>query len=281
MHPEFIIHIADNDIVLSAYTLFAAIAAAAAFTLSLILLRKNGWKIWQAVLLYVCCASAFLIGARLLNFAVNSENYGDFSITSTSFGHFSVYGGLVLACLPAVLLAKVWHKGFWLMADAMVFAFIAAFAIMRVGCFLNGCCYGKVCDVFWGVRAPESLSRIYDGVNSILPRFARSEKTIMVYPTQLMEMGLTLSFLPLGIWLYNKYRCRGVVVSAFVVWFAALRLFVLQFRELPYSGIVTDYIYPAIYIVCILTGILMLLYNLRRNGTRKETKKDLFGNKLL
>ena len=52
MHPEFIIHIADDDIVLSAYTLFAAIAAAAAFALSLILLRKSGWRIWRAVLLY-------------------------------------------------------------------------------------------------------------------------------------------------------------------------------------------------------------------------------------
>jgi phosphatidylglycerol:prolipoprotein diacylglycerol transferase len=256
--------------VLSAYTLFAALAAATAFVLSLILLRKSGWEIWQAVLLYLCCAFAFLVGARLLNFAVNHENYGDFSIASASFGHFSVYGGLVLACVPAVLIAKVWHKSFWMMADNMVFSFIAAFAIMRVGCFLNGCCYGKVCDVFWGVRLPASLAQIHEGVNSLLPSFVRNEDTLLVYPTQLMEMGLALLFLPLGVWLYKKYRGRGAVISAFVIWFAVLRLFVLYFRELPYSDTVINYIYPAVYIVCILTGVLLLLYNLRRNGTQKE-----------
>ena len=152
----------------------------------------------SVALLYAVRHLRFLMGARLLNFAVNHENYGDFSIASASFGHFSVYGGLVLACVPAVLFAKVWRKSFWMLADNMVFSFIAAFAIMRVGCFLNGCCYGKVCDVFWGVRLPASLAQIHEGVNSLLPSFVRNEDTLLVYPTQLMEMGLALLFLMLG-----------------------------------------------------------------------------------
>jgi phosphatidylglycerol:prolipoprotein diacylglycerol transferase len=266
MHPEFIINISDLKIVLSAYSLFAVVAAAVAFALSLILLKKIGWKIWQAAILYFSCAAAFLLGARLLNFAVNHDNYlrEGFSVFSLSFGHFSVYGGMMLACIPPIIFARVWRKNFWLLADSMVFAFIAAFAMMRIGCFLNGCCYGKVCDVFWGVRAPDYFVRFHDEVNSMLPSFARSGGEILVYPTQLMEMILALLFIPSGIWLNKKYRGYGTVTGAFIAWFAALRLFVFGFRELPYSDTVLNVIYPALYIACIIGGAILLGYNLRR-----------------
>ncbi len=275
MHPEFIFHILGYELTVRAYPLFAILAAAAAFVISFTMLKKNGWKIHQTTILYISCALFFLAGARILNFAVNYANYKNdgYSVFTLAFGHFSVYGGMALACLPPVLLAKVWRKSFWFLADTMVFPFASAFAIMRIGCFLNGCCYGQVCDVFWGVPAPNTLVRIYDSVNSLLPSLARPHAVLKVYPTQLMEMGFALLFLPLGVWLYKKYRGRGVVISAFIIYFAAFRLFVLFFRELPYSDIVTVYVYPAVYIVCILTGILMLLYNLHRNGTEKGNKK--------
>ena len=43
---------------------------------------------------------------------------------------------------------------FWLMSDVAAPAVAIGIAIGRIGCFLNGCCYGAVCELPWAVRFP-------------------------------------------------------------------------------------------------------------------------------
>lgn len=265
MYPEIVISIFGVMIKLDTYPLFAGLAVVAALALSVVLLRKIGWKIWQTLILFLTCALFFLIGARLLNFAINYDNYikEEYSVFELSFGHFSVYGGMAAACLPPLILVKAFKKDIWKLCDTMVFPFILAFAIMRVGCFLNGCCYGKVSDALWAVRAPNALTYAHEKVNSLLPSIIKSNASLTVYPTQLMEMGFALIFIPLGIWLYKKFPGRGVVLFVFASYFSAFRLLVLLFRDLPYSDVVVNVLYPVVYGAVFILGVVMACYRLQ------------------
>ena len=84
---------------------------------------------------------------------------------------FSSPGGFVGGLLFVWLVAK-WRKiNLWKFTDCFALGFGIAFAIGRIGCFCNPCCYGKLTNVSWGVdffgdglRHP---TQIYDMINAL------------------------------------------------------------------------------------------------------------------
>jgi phosphatidylglycerol:prolipoprotein diacylglycerol transferase len=67
-------------------------------------------------------------------------------------------------------------------------------AITRIGCFLNGCCWGSVCHVPWGVTFPiGSLAYEQQRMDGLIGHTA--EHALPVHPTQLyMVLGLVIAF---------------------------------------------------------------------------------------
>jgi len=63
--------------------------------------------------------------------------------------------GLAAGALLGVLLAAaLWRVPLLLLADMFAPAMFIISAIWRVGCFLNGCCYGLPTGLPWGLRFP-------------------------------------------------------------------------------------------------------------------------------
>ena len=260
MYPTIEVSLFGVEHSLHIYPMFAILAMLVALIVMLILFHTIGYKYYEVLLIFSMCSAFFLIGARLLNYAINHQQYLEegYSLFTFSFGHFSVYGGMIMAGLPALIWIKVFKKDGWLFADTVVFPFLISFAIMRIGCFLNGCCYGKVCTNFLGVPAPLSKVQIYEALNKFVPLTKLSISP--VYPTQLMEMGFALLFIPMGIVLYRKYKGKGYVISLMIIYFSAFRLFVMFFRDLPYDAWVTGFAYPMLYSLCILLGLVLFVY---------------------
>jgi phosphatidylglycerol---prolipoprotein diacylglyceryl transferase len=67
-------------------------------------------------------------------------------------GGFVFYGGFIGAVVATYFFIKWRQESFWEWADfyAPVLAF--GYAIGRLGCFFNGCCYGGLCDLPWAVE---------------------------------------------------------------------------------------------------------------------------------
>lgn len=271
MHPEIALRLFGTMLEIKSYTLFTMLGALAGVLSALPLLRREGLRAPRAIGLLAVMAAAFLVGARLLNYAVNPGAYGaSLHICSLRLAGFSVYGGILGALGALLLWARRAGTDPWPLLDALVLPAGLAFAFARVGCYLNGCCAGIPTDSFWGVPFPVrgGGAEVLSGI-MWLP--GKDAAMIWRYPTQLFEMSLALLGLVPVLWLYfGKKLPRGAAFLLYGVWFSAMRLLVLPLRSLPYPEIVVSLIYPLFYLALIATGLLLLrrLYRKAKSARR-------------
>jgi len=100
---------------------------------------------------------AGLAGARLLYVWQNFGWYRQRPLHAFALweGGLIFYGGLVTAFLAFYLAARVKKIPFVKGLDFILPYAALTHAFGRIGCFLNGCCYGKACDLPWAVHFPE------------------------------------------------------------------------------------------------------------------------------
>ena len=97
-----------------------------------------------------------LLGARLFYviqyWGVRIHNLGDvFKIWE---GGIVLYGSILGGTAAFLLYWTVRRFPLLPMLDAVAPALALGIALGRIGCFLNGCCYGDLCDSSLGVRFP-------------------------------------------------------------------------------------------------------------------------------
>jgi phosphatidylglycerol:prolipoprotein diacylglycerol transferase len=66
-------------------------------------------------------------------------------------GGYVFFGGLIGAVFGAAIFCEWKREPFWFWADTAVVPISLTYALGRIACFFNGCCYGKYCQVPWGV----------------------------------------------------------------------------------------------------------------------------------
>ena len=99
---------------------------------------------------------AGIVGSRLFYVVHYFENFrGDwFSIFAVWHGGLELLGGVFLA-IVAVLLYLWQHKlPIRRYLDILAIGLLLALAFGRIGCFLEGDCFGRPTDKLWGVRFP-------------------------------------------------------------------------------------------------------------------------------
>jgi phosphatidylglycerol:prolipoprotein diacylglycerol transferase len=151
---------------------------------------------------------AALAGARILhilyeNFSYYREN--PLKIFYLWEGGFVFYGGMILALVATFAylhFIRAPKKSLYFDTFAPVLSF--AYGFGRVGCFLAGCCYGKVCAYPWSVggRHPTQLYALIWEVGTIMlllgleniefskrPRFLRRSGDIFILWLALHSLG--------------------------------------------------------------------------------------------
>jgi phosphatidylglycerol:prolipoprotein diacylglycerol transferase len=103
------------------------------------------------------------IGARLFYVFQNLSFYlaEPLKIFAVWEGGLIFYGGAVAAFTGLWVMGRKKKWPFWKSLD-----FLAPYAALshvfgRIGCFLNGCCFGKASDLPWAVRFPEMSYRVH------------------------------------------------------------------------------------------------------------------------
>lgn len=107
-------------------------------------------------ILLVSMISGF-VGARVLHIIYEAPDYYLEDLTRVFeiwHGGFVYFGGVIAAMMGSWLYCKYKSLIFLKWADFFAPLIALGYGLGRFACFLNGCCYGKVCDLPWAVRFP-------------------------------------------------------------------------------------------------------------------------------
>lgn len=257
---EFVI--GDFMLTLRAYSTFYTLAWIAGPLLATLAARAFGLPWRRALGVYAVALVVGIAGARLLDLFVAWDFYAEdpARILALRFQGFSLYGGLALAAIAAVGLARLWHLPLWRLADSAVPGLVAGIVLMRTGCFLNGCCFGIPTDLPWGVTYPAGsiawAEQLAHGTGGILGTALGIVRP--VHPTQLYEM-LAALLLGLLAWGLSKRTPPGAPFLAFALGFTLFRLGngFLRWQLSVISA--PAWFYPAFYgtLACVLAALLV------------------------
>ncbi|MHC4115352.1 MAG: prolipoprotein diacylglyceryl transferase [Planctomycetota bacterium] len=99
---------------------------------------------------------AGIVGARLFFVVHYFESFRNdlLSVFAVWKGGLELLGGVVLA-VTVIILYLLYHRlPIRRYLDILAIALLLALAFGRLGCFLNGCCFGRPTNLFWSVRFP-------------------------------------------------------------------------------------------------------------------------------
>lgn len=99
---------------------------------------------------------AGIIGGRLVYVFLNISSYArnPLQIIAIWNGGLSFYGSFGAGVLTTLVFCRRRKISFFKMADLITPSLSLGYACGRIGCFLNGCCYGVPTNLPWGLRFP-------------------------------------------------------------------------------------------------------------------------------
>ena len=207
MHP---ILLSFGPIHLYAYGAFVALGVFSA----VLFLRKKAGSVFissdtMTDLAITTVVSGFA-GARLF-YVVQFWNYfktSPIDIFKLWEGGIVLYGGLIGGVLGFSLFIKFKKLPFLALLDLFVIGTALAQAFGRIGCFFNGCCFGKPTNVPWAVKFP-----FLDHA---------------VHPTQFYESFFCFALALFLFRLWLKKTRSGLVAAAYFILYPTGR-FLLEF----------------------------------------------------
>lgn len=270
MYPElFVLHIGANEWVIRAYSLFYFFAVLLSVCGTFVYARRYGFAQKQLIIFLIAVSVAGFFGARLLHIVTNEEAYtsGIYKYFALDMEGFALSGGLVSVIVVGWLVAKKLQLDFWSLGDISVIFLGVGIVFTRIGCFLNGCCFGAVTQMPWGVQFPilshAHQYQISHGIGSIFHVFP-------VHPTQLYEAMAAIIGSVLAFYLIYKKTRPGTAILVFGVWFAIFRLINMHFRVMPITFDASYYFYPTFYISVIIVCIVIFAYRSKKRVIFKK-----------
>lgn len=163
------------------YGLLLAAAYLLGLQFALVRARSRGLDPNRVMDLGIWIIVSALIGAKLLllvtDWRLFTSNPRQLLSLAQSGGVF--YGGLILAVIVALWYIRRHKLPVWTTTDVFAPGIALGHVIGRLGCFLAGCCYGKVTTVPWAVVF----------TNPFAAANAGTPLNVHLHPTQLYESG--------------------------------------------------------------------------------------------
>ncbi|KPJ48915.1 MAG: hypothetical protein AMJ41_03960 [candidate division Zixibacteria bacterium DG_27] len=131
-------------------------------------------------------------------------------------GGLSMMGGVVLSVLGGIAFLSWRRAKLWRIADMVAPTFALGVGITRIGCFLNGCCFGKPTNSSLGVVFPADSFAGY-----VFPHQH-------IWPAQLFASAMGFLIFALLLLSERKKRFEGQIFLLMVV-FYSLGRFVIDF----------------------------------------------------
>ena len=169
-------------------------------------------------------------------------------------GGLVYYGGLIGAALAGIIYLA-WKKlPVWKIADILAPSIALGSVFGRIGCLLNGCCYGRACDLPWAIHFPAD----------------HETHGVGVHPTEIYDALLNLILYVFLAWLFRRKKFDGQIFATYLIVYAIFRSIAEYFRgDYP-----TDHVHAGltsaqlVSVPIFVTGIVLALFLSRRAAAK-------------
>ncbi len=186
------------------------------------------WVVWQvrkgARISYDTVFTAALVGipsgmviSRLLHVVDRWDYYIQNPGQIIGGSGLTIYGAVLGAALGIWVYSKFSKLQFGYLADLIAPGLILAQVVGRVGCTINGCCYGTVCSLPWAI--------IYTNPDSLAPL------GIPVHPTTVYEIIYLLIIFGVALKLKGRLKPDGSLFLVYLSLYSLWRLGIDFLRE--------------------------------------------------
>jgi len=159
-----------------------------------------------------------IIGARgLYVISYWREDFADkplWQMLNIRGGGLIFYGGLMGASLACILYVRFKKLPLWKIADILAPSIALGHVFGRIGCLMNGCCYGRVCDLPWAIHFPKD----------------HETHGLGVHPTEIYEALLDSCLYLFLVRVFRRKKFDGQIFALYLLCYAVLRAFVEMFR---------------------------------------------------
>ena len=129
-------------------------------------------------------------------------------------GGLVYYGGLIGAAVGAIVYLA-WKKlPAWKILDLLAPSAALGNMFGRIGCLLNGCCYGRACDLPWAIHFPAD----------------HETHGAAVHPTEIYDALLNLILYLALAWLFRRRKFDGQIFALYFIGYAICRSVAEIFR---------------------------------------------------
>jgi phosphatidylglycerol:prolipoprotein diacylglycerol transferase len=165
-----------------------------------------------------------IIGARTVYVATywREEFAGQpiMEIFAVWHGGLVYYGGLIGGIVAGSLYIRWKKMPVWKTADVLAPSIALGSFFGRVGCLLNGCCYGRPTDLPWAITFTNPLAQ----------EFSNTPLNVPLHPTQIYDGLLNLVLYGFLAWLFRHKKFDGQIFATYLICYAITRSIVECFR---------------------------------------------------
>ena len=203
-------------------------------------LFQAGWPFWKRarrihpVAPWIWTGIGGILGLRIGYFLTHPpalEWQGNpLEIFRIDHGGLVLYGGILVGIPGCILFLLRKGVSLWKIADLAAPSLAAGLAFGRLGCFLNGCCFGKTVNGFPGICFPaQSPPWIHQVRARILD--SHMPHSLPVIPTQILSSIGAMGLFWILTWAFHRGWRHGRVGALFLLLYAPWRFFVECLRD--------------------------------------------------
>jgi len=187
--------------------------------------RKAPYPISPLFGIWITLGSLF--GARV--FYVVQFGEPPYAVLQLSGAGLVFYGGLAGGIASASLYAAIVGVPVLRFLDLLAPSLALGEAITRVGCLLNGCCWGKPCALPWAVSFPPNtfpfFQQVHDGII-----YSSAEHSVPIHAFQLYMAAMLIGVSIVILILERRRNESGGAVRTYLLLYGIGRFFLEPFR---------------------------------------------------
>ncbi|MFQ6104788.1 MAG: prolipoprotein diacylglyceryl transferase [Candidatus Glassbacteria bacterium] len=217
-----------GPLILRTYGLFLAISFILGVVLAVRRGKSRGVNSKDVVDLCFVIMVSSIIGSRLYYVLTHLNEYSGnfFRVFSIWEGGLSMFGGVVLALIASKLFLDRRGLAFPILGDIVAPSLMLGTAVTRIGCFMNGCCFGVPTESALGVVFPHACA-----AGSLFPQTP-------IHPTQLYSSLIALFIFLTLLVVDRKKKKDGFLFGLMFVLYSTGRIIIDELRYYEEGSII-------------------------------------------